>query len=290
MTLMNGRITPAERVDLAESLWESGRAEEALATLAGTDAVDPEVYSLRGEIEFAMCRFQEAALSFTALVTAVPDCGDGHYNLALALMRTAKWEGAAGALQRALRLDRHRPDAWAALGVCLLESQMPAEALAAFERSRTHGIAGEAQWAQASLGRATALHLLSRLEEARSAYENFLESDPANPDVIQNLIALAAAAGDVPALTHYSQRLLALNPLSIAGLQGLASVALYQGDFQSLARYSDQIMVLSPGSLEAQHNFSVATERLLAGIRGPGSNGSPLASSPAADTSAAGGK
>ncbi|MBL8227681.1 MAG: tetratricopeptide repeat protein [Bryobacterales bacterium] len=287
---MNGRITPAERVDLAETLWDSGRAEEALATLAGSETVDAQVYALRGEIEFALGRFQEAALSFTALVTAEPDCGDGHYNLGLALLRTAKWEGAASALQRALRLDRNRPDAWAALGVCLLESQMPAEALTAFERSRTHGIAGKAPWAQACLGRATALHLLSRFEEARSAYENLLESDPAHPDVIQNLIALAAAAGDLQALTHYSQRLLALDPHSIAALQGLASVALYHGDFQSLARYCDQIMVLAPGSLEAQHNFSVATERLLAGIRGAGFNGAPFAASPTADPSAAGGK
>lgn len=265
---MNARITAAERLDLAEALWEAGQLEDALATIAGDDGLDPNVCALRGEIEFALGRYQEAALSYTALVTAEPNCGDGHYNLGLALVRTRKWEGASTSFQRALRLDRNRPDAWAGLGVCLLEERRPADALVAFERSRTHGLAGESAWAQASFGRAVAMHLLGRLEEAKSAYESLLDSDPENQDVVANLVALSLAAGDVRALESYARRLLEMDSHSLVAMQGLASVALQAGDYQSVARYCDQIMEIAPGSLDAAHNFSLATDRLLAGLRG----------------------
>jgi tetratricopeptide (TPR) repeat protein len=265
---MNARLTAAERLDLAESLWETGQLEDALSLLAGEDTADPTVYALRGEIEFAMGRFQEAALSFTALVTVEPACGDGHYNLGLALLRSQKWEGAAAAFQRALRLDRNRPDAWAGLGVCLLEEGRPEDALEAFERSRSHGLAGEVAWAQACFGRAAALHLLGRLEEARAVYESLLDSGPQSHDVISNLVALTAALGDVHALDAYARRLLQIDPHSVAALKGLAAVALSVGDSQSLARYCDQIMEIAPGSPDAAHNFSVATDRLLMELRG----------------------
>jgi tetratricopeptide (TPR) repeat protein len=264
---MNARLTAAERLDLAESLWETGQLEDALSILAGEDAVDPNVYALRGEIEFAMGRFQEAALSYTALVTAEPNCGDGHYNLGLALLRTQKWEGAAAAFQRALRLDRNRPDAWAGLGVCLLEECRPDDALEAFERARSHGLAGEAAWAQACFGRAAALHLLGRLEEARAAYESLLDAGPQRHDVISNLVALTAALGDVNALDGYARRLLELDPHSVVALKGLAALALSLADYQSLARYCDQIMEVAPGSPDAAHNFSFATDWLLKGLR-----------------------
>lgn len=260
---VNARIAIAEQVEVAPSQRSMGELQEALATLAARDTADAQACALRGEIEFLLGRHYDAALSFTSLVTAEPHCEAGHYNLGLALLRIERWDGAAAEFKEALRMDRDSIDACLGLGICLLEQHRPEEALTVFERCLIHDPEG-----RAAFGKAVALSLSGRLEEARVAFERLLHRDPLHREVIANLLALAAATGDILKLEGYSLRLLELEPQSLEALQGLANVAFLRTDYRSAARYCDQIMELAPDCPEASHNFGVATEKLMAQLRG----------------------
>lgn len=254
----------ASCLETSRSLQEASRLEEALEALEGADAGSAAVCRLRGEIEFALGRFQDAALSYTALATAEPTSADAQYNLAVSLTRLERWDAACPAFRKALRIDPLWEEARIGLGLSLLHLNLAAEAIETFTQCR--GTGGDRRPA---FGRAVALQLLRRLPEARAAYEMLLRVDPEWRDVLSNLVSITAETADLEALHAYSQRLLHLDPRSVAALQGLATIALYQGDAHAAAAYCDRILEAAPGCLEASHNFSIATDRMLSDMRGP---------------------
>ena len=93
--------------------------------------------AVRAEIEFTLGRFEDAALSYFSVTIADPDNSDVHYNLALCLERCGRWDVAAEAFERVLRLDGEREDARLGLGACLLHLNRAEEALAIFNSMRS---------------------------------------------------------------------------------------------------------------------------------------------------------
>jgi len=264
MMPVNARTAIAEDIEVAPSQRSMGELQEALANLSTRDTSDAQACAMRGEIEFLLGRHYDAALSFTSLVTAEPDYASAHYNLGLALLRIERWDRAAAEFKESLRMDdRDNVDACLGIGICLLEQHRPEEALTVFEQCQIYDPQG-----RAAFGRAAALAMSGRLEEARLAFERLLQSDPIHREVITNLMALAAATGDIQRLEGYSRMLLELDPQSLDALQGLANVAFLRMDFRSAARYCDQIMELAPDCQEASHNFAVATDKLMTQLRG----------------------
>ena len=121
----------------------SGRLEEALRALANPNEYNPYLYTVRGEIEFALGLFHDAALSYFAVVQSEPDNGDAHYNLALCLQRSDRWDASCQAFERALSLDAGRDAARLGLGASLLYLNRLEEALANFhECSPAHSRRG----------------------------------------------------------------------------------------------------------------------------------------------------
>jgi len=259
------------QIDAALALRSSGRLEEALRALANPSEYNPYLYTVRGEIEFALGRFHDAALSYFAVVHSQPDNADAHYNLALCLQRSDRWDGSCQAFERALSLDPGRDAARLGLGASLLYLNRLDEALTTFHQC------SNAFDGPASFGKAVALQLLHRFGEAERAYENLLASDPNSEEILSNLIALAVETQDLDRVRDYSLRLLKISPQSPAALQGLATVALQRQDHHAAARYCDRIVQLAPDCLEAWHNLRVALDRILTAFSAP----KPVAAGPA---------
>jgi superkiller protein 3 len=251
------------RIDAALALRSSGQLEDALHALANSNEYDPYLYTVRGEVEFALGRFHDAALSYFAVALAEPDNADAHYNLALCLQRSDRWDASCQAFERALSLDPGRDVARLGLGSSLLYLNRLNEALSSF-----HGCS-DALEGPAAFGKAVALQLLHRFGEAASAYEAVLAADPNSEEALSNLIALGIETQDLDRVREYSQRLLKLSPHSSAALQGLATVALERHDHHAAARYCDRIVQLMPDCLEAWHNLRVALDRILRAIALP---------------------
>jgi tetratricopeptide (TPR) repeat protein len=254
------------QIDTALALRSSGRLEEALRALANTNEFDPYLYTVRGEIEYALGHFHDAALSYFAVVQSEPDNADAHYNLALCLQRSDRWDASCQAFERALSLDPSRDEARLGLGASLLYLNRLDEALVTF-----HQCSGTLQ-GPATFGKAVALQLLQRFGEAESAYEILLASDPTSEETLSNLIALGIESDDLDRVRDYSHRLLKISPQSPAALQGLATVALQRQDHHAAARYCDRIVQLAPDCLEAWHNLRVALDRILTAFAAPLAN------------------
>jgi tetratricopeptide (TPR) repeat protein len=195
----------------------------------------------------------EEALRHFSAVIAHPENAAAHLNLAIWLKGEERWQPAAEAFGRALSFNPQLEAAQIGLGACLLKMDRVETALQVFERSG----------GPALFGKAVALQLLERFDEAASAYESWLELQPNSEEALANLIAISAETHDLEHMREYSQKLLSIAPRSPVALQGLATVALEQRDNHAAARYCDRILELAPDCLEGWHNLRVALDRIL---------------------------
>jgi len=251
------------QIDTALGLRASGRLDEALRALANPNEYNPYLYTVRGEIEFALGYFHDAALSYFAVVQSEPANADAHYNLGLCLQRSDRWDASCQAFERALLLDPGRDAARLGLGASLLYLNRLDDALATFHQC------SDAPEGPAAFGKAVALQLLHRFGEAESAYEALLVSDPDSQEALSNLIALNVETNDLDRVRDYSQRLLKISAQSPVALQGLATVALERDDHHAAARYCDRIVQLMPDCLEGWHNLRVSLDRILTAFSAP---------------------
>ena len=251
------------QIDAALALRSSGRLEEALRALANPTEYNPYLYTVRGEIEFRLGHFHDAALSYFAVVQSEPDNADAHYNLALCLQRSDRWDASCQAFERALSLDPGRDAARLGLGASLLYLNRLEEALANFHEC------SPAVQSAATFGKAVTLQLLHRYGEAENAYEALLAADPNSEETLSNLIALGIETNDLDRVREYSQRLLRVSPQSPVAFQGLATVALERQNHHAAARYCDSVVQLAPDCLEGWHNLGVALDRILTAFDAP---------------------
>ena len=240
------------KLETALELRRAGRLEEALEALGASSEFDPRLSNVRAEIEFALGRFEDAAMNYFAVTMADPENANLQQNLALCLACCERWDLAAEAFERVLRLDAERVDARLGLGSCLLHLNRAEEALVNFDRCG----AGAALF-----GKAVALQTLERFEEAGRMYETLLAAEPDSEEALSNLIAMSVERRDFERTSDYAERLLEIRPQSTVALQALAAVAFGNSDHASAAAYCDQILELAPDNLEAWHNFRVAMDR-----------------------------
>jgi len=240
------------KLDTVLELRSAGRLEEALETLSKSSEFDPQLSSVGAEIEFAMGRFEDAALSYAAVTLSDPDNADLHYNLALCLACCERWDLAAESFERVLRLDAERVGARLGLGSCLLHLNRAEEALVNFNRCAS---------GPALIGKAVALQSLQRFDEAGRVYEAFLAGMPDSEEALSNLIAMSIQRRDFARTSDYSWRLLEISPQSTVALQGLATAAFGCADHPAAASYCDRILELAPDNLESWHNFRVAMDQ-----------------------------
>jgi tetratricopeptide (TPR) repeat protein len=198
----------------------------------------------------------DQAVTHFSAVLADPENAAAHFNLAIWLQQAERWDAAAQSFHRALRLEPQLESALIGLGACLLKLNRVEEALQVF--SQADDAPGPALF-----GKAVALQLLHRFDEAESAYEILLESQPDSEETLANLIAMSAETRDLENMREYSQKLLSIAPQSPVAFQGLATVALERRDNHAAAKYCDRVVQLAPDCLEGWHNLRIALDRIL---------------------------
>ena len=88
---------------------------------------------------------------------------------------------------------------------------------------------------RSTFGRAAALHMLGRLDEAEMEYEAVLDADPAHDETLSNLIALNVERFQLQSVERYALRLLAIRGNSQIALRGMIVVAVERGDLDLAA-------------------------------------------------------
>jgi tetratricopeptide (TPR) repeat protein len=259
---MSAAAVPAtpNPLEAALALRAAGRLQEALNALNA--ASEAEIYTLRGEIQFALERFHEAAGSYFTAVATEPENVLAQFNLGVCMQQLNRWDDAALAFERVLEIDPDRDDARLGLGSCLLRLKRPEEALAVFEACWS-----EAVRIRSDFGKAVALQFLRRFDESEAAYQQMLQRGEQVEEVLTNLVALSVEISDWEAVQHYASRLLEVSPQSVPALQGLAAVALERGDFGAAVQYCGRIVELAPDCMEALHNLRFATGQVMADLQ-----------------------
>src|SRR5580700_2869952 len=81
------------QIDAASYLHTAGRNEEALDLLTTPEENLPDFYTLRGDIQFVLARFEEAAGSYftSATLEPAPENVYAHYRLAICLHQLGRW-------------------------------------------------------------------------------------------------------------------------------------------------------------------------------------------------------
>lgn len=251
-------------VETALQLRSAGRLQEALDVLSAPGDYNPDFYMLRGEIQLALGRFQEAAGSYFTVATAEPENALAEYNLATCLHHLGRWLEASQAFQKVLDVDPHRDDARLGLGACLLHLDRAESALANFDSCWS-----DAARFRALFGKAVALQLLRRFEEAEATYERLLSSDPNCEEALSNLMVMGVVSGEWESARRRALRLLDLAPDSLAALQCLAAVALERREYEAAVRYCGRIVERFPDCREAWHNLRFASGRIMSELPGP---------------------
>jgi tetratricopeptide (TPR) repeat protein len=247
------------QVEVALALRSSGELQEALKALTTPSDYLTDFYMLRGELQLALDRIEEAAGSYFTVTTAEPQNGLAHYNLGICLHRLEHWEEASQAFQKALDIDPHRDEARLGLGDCFLHLNRVELALSHFDQCWT-----EAAQSRALMGRAVSLQLLHRFEEAEAAYQRYLSAVPNSEEAVSNLVALSMQSGNRDLARIFAARLLELSPQSRIALQCLAALALEQHNHEAAVRYCGLIVERFPDCMAAWHNLRFASGRVMA--------------------------
>ncbi len=222
-------------------------------SLPGEFSVD--TYILRGDLQFELGQIEQAAETYFAVVGEDPDHVYAQGQLGLCLYDLKLWEAAAHAFEVVLQFDPHRDEVRLQLADCLLQLRRFEAALTCFnecwsERSRRRAL----------FGKAVALQLLRRLDEAEKLYERLLAIDPAAEEALSNLIAMSMEVFELARVQKYSQRLLEINSRSPVALKGLTLTAIERLDYASAAPYFHRALELEPEIMHPPAEQSEALE------------------------------
>jgi tetratricopeptide (TPR) repeat protein len=223
-----------------------GKLLEALDALSVPGDFPADFYTLRGDLQMELDQTKEAAGSYFTVVASEPENVYAQCNLGLCLRRLERWEQAAEAFQAVLKFDPHRDEARLDLGDCLLRVNRFEEALVCFDQCWS-----DASRRRALFGKAVALQLLRRLDQAEAAYERVLTLDPKAEEALSNMIAMSVEVFDLDRIQRYSRRLLDLNTQSAVALQGLVLVALERRDHKNAAAFFARVMELESETIYA---------------------------------------
>jgi tetratricopeptide (TPR) repeat protein len=246
----------SELLKAASELRSSGLLTEALGMLTSPHEFNADLCAARGGVEFALGRFEDAALSYSAVAVSQPENPDAQFNLALCLQRCGRWDTAAEGFERVLRVNPDWIEARLALGACLLEMNRTEDALECFDGAR-----GGVQQGPALFGKAVALQLLGQFDAAERIYEELLTSAPNAEEVLSNCIAMNIDTNNLAGVREHSRRLLELSPHSEVALRGLVTAALEDGNHQAAVSYCERLLDAAPDCLEAWHSFRIAIEQ-----------------------------
>jgi len=239
----------------ALALRAQGRPQEALHTLSIPGEFSTDAYILRGDLQFELGQIEEAAETYLAVTAKDPDHIYAQGQLGLCLYRLKLWEAAAQSFEAVLQFDPHRDEVRLQLADCLLRLKRFEAALACFDECWSEG-----SRRRALFGKAVALQLLRRLDEAEKLYERLLTIDPTAEEALSNLIAMSMEVFELARVQTYSQRLLEINSHSTVALKGLALAAIERLDYTAAARYFHRVLELDPEIMHRPAEPSDAVE------------------------------
>jgi tetratricopeptide (TPR) repeat protein len=182
-------------------------AEELRAAIDGGET-QPEAYLFLGQIHFECRQFEEALAVYLQLLTIDPAHASAAFNAGVCQEKLSRWNEAADLFRRAVKTEPDRYEAWVGLGLSGLHQRRAEDALNGFDHYLEH----EPESEPALFGRAVALQMLRRFDEAALIYERFRGAGEPSAELLTNLLALAVARKDAPEVARVAADLAKIRP------------------------------------------------------------------------------
>jgi tetratricopeptide (TPR) repeat protein len=237
-----------------------GKTEQALREIR--EAIDggedlPELAWTKAHLEFQLGHFENALEDYKKVLEKQSNHKAATYNAALCLEKLKRYEEAAAGFRKTADLDPKLTEAIVGVGVSELHCNKPEAALAAFEAA----LKSQSGHSRAQYGKAIAMHLLGRTQEAQEVYQKLLPDNSTDAELLTNMIRLALARAEHDKAREYSEKLLKLRPNAQAGLTGMIAAAMARNDYKSAAQLGAQLVKTASSSFEAWFNLGVAYQR-----------------------------
>lgn len=174
---------------------ESGDSASAAGYFRQGLALAPDSASLHHRLGTALFLAGDAAggeEQFEAALRLSPDFARAHYSLGVLMASTGQYQRAVERLSAAVKSDPDYVEARLALGDLLLHSGHPDESL----RQYSQVIRIDPRVVEARLGQALSLVGTGQYQQARAQLTDAMKAHPNQPDLIQALARVLAAAPD----------------------------------------------------------------------------------------------
>lgn len=215
---------------------QEGDRERAIVELqAAIDAGEqqPELFLLLGQIHFESSHFEAAELVYGRYADLETTSALAHYNRAVCLEKLNRWGDAAAHFRKATQCESDLRDAWLGLGLSSLHIRRADEALAAFDRY----LADVPESEPAHFGRAVALQMLRRFDEAEAIYSQFALDGEPSAELLANQLALSVGRRDAAVVRERAARLAELRPDSPHGQEAVCYVAILAEDWPAVVEH-----------------------------------------------------
>src|SRR5579864_4481166 len=176
---------------LATKLLRAGRPADAIAPLRDAALLDPFNSTIQHDLGLACLevgRVPDAIAALQRAVASNPHYADAHFRLGIALEKLGNFGGAIAAYDRATRLLPSLTEAWFRAGDLVYALGHRNEAIGCFRRA----VASGGRTGFGRLGRARALLIEDRNQEAEQALRETLVAEPRNAmayDLLGNLLS-----------------------------------------------------------------------------------------------------
>ena len=155
-------------------------------------------------------------------------------------------------------IDGTRSDALLGLGIALIHTGAPPEALAPIEKYLQQFPEHE----QALFGKAVVLQQTGKHAEAVEHYRKVLARNPRCEEALSNLVAMFLEKKDAESVRRYAEMLAELQPESPVAMEALATLAFADGDYLTAARHCRNLAEIAPDRFESWFNLGVAYHKM----------------------------
>ena len=244
----------------ALSLNMEGKTEQALREIqAAIDEGDvlPELDWTKAHLEFQLGKYDDALRGYEKVLGTYPNHQAAAYNSALCLEKLERFAEAEDRFRKALEINATLVEAGLGIAVCQLHEKRVEEALSSFESV----LAEKPGYDKSEYGKAVALHLLGRDDEALQSYLRVLPGNGNNAELLNNLVGLSIKRGDDTKAKEYCEKLLKVRPGARTAFEGQVASAIARGDFKAAAQHGAQLTRIAPESFEAWFNVGIADQK-----------------------------
>jgi len=222
-----------------------GRTQEAaveLRTAIDGGETQPESFLFLGQIHFEARQYEDALAVYEQFLRIDSGHATATFNAGVCQEKLSRWNEAADLFRRSVKSEPGRPEAWLGLGLCCLHQRRADDALKGFDQYLLHAPESE----PALFGRAVALQMLRRFDEATAIYDCFRNAGEPSAELLTNLLALAVARKDTTELARVAAELAKIRPGTRQASEAQAYSAIVAGDWQPAATHLAQLADSDP--------------------------------------------